>query len=104
VSVEPIQAMPTRERERREKEGTGAVLNIVCHGGRSWEGKKADVGHQVFFGFDRKVFCEVFNIDPLVMAVPAVEGDDVVSISVVGPVEKNRRLAFFAVPADINHY
>jgi len=76
----------------------------MCCDGHSWDGKKADVGYQVFPGFEGKVFCKIFNVDPTVMAVPAIERDDVVSINVVCPVEKNRRLAFVAVPADIDHY
>jgi hypothetical protein len=48
--------------------------------------EKADVGDQVFSGFDGKVFFDIFKIDPLVMTVPAIEGDDSIAIDVHRPI------------------
>jgi hypothetical protein len=50
------------------------------------DSEKADVGDQVFSGFDRKVFFDIFKINPLVMTVPAIEGDDGVAIDVHRPI------------------
>jgi hypothetical protein len=61
---------------RRECLPSGSVM----------DSEKADVGDQVFSGFDGKVFFYIFKINPLVMTVPAIEGDDGIAIDVHCPI------------------
>jgi len=59
---------------------------IFCRQVHSWDREKTDVGDQIFPGFDGKVFFEIFKIDPLVVTVPAIEGDDGVAIHIHRPI------------------
>jgi hypothetical protein len=52
----------------------------------SWDSEKANVGDQVFPGFDRKVFLDIFKVYPFVMTVPATEGDYGIAIDVHRPI------------------
>jgi hypothetical protein len=58
------------------------------------------MSYQVAFGFGCQVFAgiQVFYVDPLVMAVPAIERNNAIAIPIHRAVQKDWSLAFIATP------
>ncbi len=58
------------------------------------------MSYQVAFGFGCQVFAgfQIFYVDPLVMAVPAIERYNAIAIPIHCTVQKDRSLAFIATP------
>ena len=56
------------------------------------------MSYQIAFGFGSQVFAgiQVFYVDPLVMAVPAIERYNIITIPIHRTVQKDRPLAFIA--------
>lgn len=65
----------------------------------SFNVEKPDIGNRAFLFAHCNVhldFLDVLDVDPLVMAVPAIEGYDGIAVPIDGAVEKYRSFAFVA--------
>ncbi len=81
--------MPQTAQDNRTTFEIEIFLRRGLQAGKSWSIEKADIGDQLGLGINVNVLFDIFNTDPLVMAVPAIQRDDGIAVPVCAVVQKN---------------